>query len=520
MQLFILKLFDKSSNYRPHTRHMKASYMIQFPQSHNDYYSAQEPTSTGKFELTDVGNAERLIELFGHEIRYVSQWGWLVYDGKRWLLDESRSIVERAKKAVLSIYGEATQVQNDRDRSELLSHAKRSQSLQSIKSMVELAQSDTRVVASAEDFDREPFLFNVSNGTINLHTGDVHEHTPEDMITKLSNIDYYGRQESDVWGKFIDDITDHDPLLQEYLQRIVGYALTGSMREEVFFVLHGTGRNGKSKFLEALADIMGDYAKDAPSSTFMKRINGGGASSDLASLVGARLVTTMETGTDRFLDLPTIKQITGGDPVTCRRLYREFFSFRPQLKLFLATNNKPKIEEDSEAIWRRLKLIPFDVSFVGREDTRLSDKLYAARESILAWAVEGCLKWQESGLQESDRVKNATGDYREDENELRDFFDETCVMGNENEVKARELYNQYKKWCETNRERHMSETAFGSKVTSRGVCKKVHRSTGNYYTGIALKAIAEYHPVYNPNASSNHVSLPPTPPNRYDDDEF
>lgn len=447
---------------------------------------SQNSTSVKQTHFTDLGNAKRLVERYGDKIKYVSQWGWMVWDDQRWQRDETGQVTHFAKETILSLYQEAAEVEDDTQRREIIDHARRSESAFHIKGMIELTQSEREVVARVEDFDADPFLLTVINGTINLKTKELRPHNPKDFITKLAPVNYDPSAYSDVWKKFIADITDNDEELQEYLQRAVGYSLTGSTKEEVFFIAHGSGRNGKSKFLEAVQNIMGDYAQDTPSRTFMRKEGSGGPTNDLAVLAGARLVTTIETEGGKALDVNTVKQITGGDKITARMLYKENFTFKPQLKLWMATNNKPEISEDSVAIWARIKLIPFTVDFRGREDKNLSEKLMAVTPSVLSWAVEGCMKWQQDGLKEPESVRAAVQDYQEEQDVIADFLTERCEIGSNLKIKARELYTGYKTWCETNSAKAITETEFGTKIASHGF-KKKRDSAGRQYVGIALK---------------------------------
>ena len=292
--------------------------------------------------------------------------------------------------------------------------------------MVELARTDRSIIATTDDLDSNLYLLNVENGTLDLRTGTLKAHDPQDLITKLAPVSYDPLATSDLWEQFLMDVMQGNKNLVGYLQQVSGYALTGDTKEHAFFVAHGTGRNGKSTFFDALKDVAGDYMKNTPVSTIMKK-NGSNLSNDLAALKGARIVTAFENDGKSQLDLGTVKQLTGGDMVTARFLNKEFFEFRPQLKLFLATNNKPVIEENTPAAWERVKMIPFARTFTREEiDKDLPQKLKGVASAILAWAVQGCLEWQQNGIQEPDEVKEATNEYREEQDVLGEFFLENC----------------------------------------------------------------------------------------------
>lgn len=450
-----------------------------------DRASEEQPQTLTDDRYTDLGNAQRLVKRHGDRLRYVKEWGWLVWDGKRWKRDDTDAVMRFAKQTVRALYVEAAEIEENARRFALLEHARRSEGLYRLEAMVKLARSEPEVVASVHDFDTDDWLFNVQNGTINLRMGELTPHNPHQLITKLADVDYDPNASSKLWERFLEDITGERPDLKAYLQRAVGYSLTGVTREEVLFIPHGSGRNGKSKFLEAIKGVMGDYAANTQPRTLLRKEGGSSVSNDVAALTGARLVTAIETESGKELDVSTVKQWTGGDAVTARFLYGEFFTFKPKFKLWLATNNQPGVNEQTVAIWARLKLIPFTVSFAGREDKELEQKLEAARPAILTWAVRGCLLWQRDGLQEPEEVTAATEDYRSAQDTLQEFFDEKCEIGGEQEVKARDLYNAYKGWCDETRQRPLTETEFGSQVVQHGYQRKRDKQ-GRRYVGIGL----------------------------------
>ena len=421
------------------------------------------PTSTHRF--TDHNNARQFLTQHGHNLKYVPTWGWLIWDGKRWLKDQSNLITSLAKETLLNSPSPTTPTDI----------------LPRIKAMLTLASTEPALIASPSQFDTHPFLLNVSNGTLDLHTGDLKPHDPHDLITRLIPIEYHPHATSPIWDTFLDQITNHDHALYQYLQRAIGYTLTGSTREETFFLLYGPGRNGKSRFLAAISSIMGDYMQHDPSSAFTRTSS---SLSNLPALAATRFITMTETAPGQALDLSIIKRITSGEPLTISTP-RNTLSFQPQFKLWLATNNLPTIPEQSIAIWQRIKLIPFTTSFVGREDKELAEKLNTVRPAILSWAVQGCLLWLQNGWQEPDCVKQATAAYKDEQDELADFFHDCCAIDDSKRIKARDLHMIYQLWCNVKGTKALSETSFGSKVLAHGY-QRERKKAGKIYCGIGL----------------------------------
>ena len=441
------------------------------------------------YALTDMGNAQRLVALHGSHLRYCYDWGaWLTWDGRRWQKDHVGAVEYQAKQTVRTIYQEAGREADDAAAKALVKHAFRSQNKARVDALVSLAQSEPDIPLRPEDLDTNPWAVNVRNGTLDLRTGRLRSHEPTDLITKLAPVPYEPGATCPLWEAFLDRIMAGNEALIGFLQRAVGYALTGSTRAQVMFILYGEGANGKSTFLETLQTLFGDYAQQSDAATFAVRQHDG-PRNDVARLMGARLVATIETEEGQRLSEVLVKQVTGGDTITARFLHQEFFEFKPQFKLFLATNHKPEIWGTDHAIWRRIRLIPFTVTIPPAEqDEALPDKLVAELPGILAWAVEGCRQWLEQGLEEPDAVRAATGAYRDEMDLLAGFLSACCVLETRAQVWARDLYRAYQAWCQENGERELAQRTFGRKLTERGVKKQ--RSTGGKYVylGLGLRA--------------------------------
>jgi putative DNA primase/helicase len=382
------------------------------------------------FKNTDYGNAERLVANYGADIRFCHVWGrWLHWDGMRWAIDESGEIVRLAKATVRSIYQEAATIEDEAPRKVTANWARESEKALRIEAMIRLAQSEQGIPVHPDGLDRGSWLLNCTNGTIDLATGELRPHRPEDMMTKLAAVKYDPAAKSPRWKRFLQEVFEPHPDLIDFIQRAVGYSLTGDTREECLLLLWGLGRNGKGTLIKILASMLGDYAGTADFSAFVQRRHDNGPRDDIANMKGKRFVSAQESREGAALAESLIKWLTGGDRVRARRLYENSYEFDPTHKIWLATNHKPVIRGTDSAIWSRLKLIPFEVSFEGREDKTLKQALLRELPGILAWALEGCRLWQKEGLSFPESVINATGEYRRDSDHVGRFIEECCAVG-------------------------------------------------------------------------------------------
>jgi len=328
-------------------------------------------------------------------------------------------------------------------------------------------------------------ILNVLNGTLDLRAGHLRPHQREDLITKLVQAGYDPAATCSRWEAFLDRIMAGNQNLIDFLRRAVGYSLTGSIREQVLFMMYGTGANGKSTFLELIRALLGDYAQQADFNTFLLR-HYEGPRNDLARLMSARFVAATEAESGRPLAEVVVKQLTGGDTIAARFLRQEFFEYKPQFKLWLAANHKPVVRGTDNAIWRRIKLIPFTVTIPEPEQDRsLSSKLKEELSGILAWAVGGCLEWQEHGLGEPEEVRAATAAYRDDMDILAEFLSECCIVHPGAKVKASALYKAYTQWCQKCGEKEVKQRTFGMRLSERGV-ERQRTMHGYFYFGLGL----------------------------------
>lgn len=450
------------------------------------------------FDQNDLGNARRLISRFGEKMRYVVNVGWHAWDGKRWARDDADVSVRRfAHSTAKAIFGETAHVLDRKMAEARAKWAIASGYSSRINGM--LAQAEPHLALTADDLDTDPWLFNAANGVVDLRTGSLKPHNPEHLITKLSPVKYDADAACPIWEQFISEIFANDAELIAFTQRALGYSLTGITREHVIFICHGSGSNGKSVLLETVASILADYTRQCPSDTFAAKDKSGGMSNDIARLAGARLVSVVETDQERRLAEGLVKQASGGDRMAARYLNHEFFEFTPKFKLWLATNHKPRIRGTDHGIWRRIRLLPFLVTFQDADkaspgsptkDDQLKDRLQDELPGILAWMVRGCLDWQDIGLRPPQAVEEATTEYREQQDILLGFLSDCCDIHPNFSCLVSHLYDAYKRWCTSNGDQPVSGKTFGDRLDEKGY--PAHRGTHGVRSRKGLSVKQEY----------------------------
>ncbi|MFH1682143.1 MAG: phage/plasmid primase, P4 family [Candidatus Eisenbacteria bacterium] len=436
--------------------------------------------------FTDCGNASRFVSQHGEDLRYCYPWRkWLAWDGKRWNPDAGGEVLRRAKLTARAIFREAADAGDDGEARRLGKHAEHSLADARLRAAIGLACCELPI--QPEDLDCDPWALNVLNGTIDLRTGELRPYRREDLLSKLAPVEYDPTAEAPTWERFIREVMGGNENLVAYLSRAFGYAVTGDVREDALFFLHGCGCNGKSTLLSALRETLGPgYALEAaPDLLLVKR--GETHPTERADLRGMRFVSTVEVEDGRRFAEVAVKSLTGRDPVRARRMREDFSEFLPTHKLFLAANHKPEIRGTDRAIWRRIHLVPFEVSFEGKEDRDLPEKLRRERAGILAWLVSGCLQWQRLGLAPPPEVLAAVESYRADMDTLGEFLAERCRVGPEFKASAADLYQTFKGWTDSTGEHAVSQRRFGLSLRERGFTR--FRGTGGpmWWQGVGLQ---------------------------------
>jgi len=420
---------------------------------------------TRGYNLTDLGNAERFVAQHGENVRYCYAWSrWMVWTGARWERDEAGRAHRLAKDTVRGIYQEAAGAEDEDRRKALAKHATRSEGADKIRAMLELAKSE--VPASPDEFDSVPWLLNTPNGTVDLQTGELREHRREDLLTKMAGADYTPTAAAPTWAATLEHALPSQEL-QRFFKKLAGYAFSGDVSEHILAVLYGTGANGKSTILNALLAAAGDYGMQAAPDLLVAKK--GSHPTEVADLFGMRLVASIEVEDGRRLAESLVKQLTGGDKVRARRMRQDFWQFDPTHKVFMAVNHKPEVRGTDTAIWRRLRLIPFEQTIPPTEqDKKLPQKLEAELPGILRWALEGCLEWQREGLQAPEEVRKATGAYRSEMDVIGAFLQDECEIGREFREPFTTLYKRYEEWCEDGGERAETRRKFNARLKERG----------------------------------------------------
>ena len=438
------------------------------------------------YELNDTGNAQRMVDRFTGYVKYnFDNKCWKVWNGRFWQNDVTNQIKGYAEVIINDMKVDAFQSEDEKERKEKLQNVKRAFQSSGKEALLKECQHLDTVPAVNNDFDNNDFMLNVENGIIDLETGKLLDHDKELMMSKFVPIEMHISNIPSNWLKFLDEIFQGDKEMIKFIQKAVGYTLTGSIREQGIFICYGDGSNGKSVFLDIVGRLLGDYSATASVDTIIEKKFGSGGTSELARLKSARFVTTAENNEGSKLNEGLIKQITGGEKITARFLYGTEFEFYPNFKLWLATNHKPIIRGTDTGIWRRIMAIPFKYKVPeAKRDKSLVFKLEKELPKIMSWAVEGCLLWQKEGLGIPDVIAKATKDYKNEMDIISTFVSENCEEAVNHNTSAKEMYSAYERWAKSSNEYLMSATKFGRELAKK--FEKVRKSYGVVYKNIRL----------------------------------
>jgi len=418
---------------------------------------------------TDAGNSDRLAEMAAGRIRYVQKWGrWIVYTGGRWRIDEGDALItEIAKQVPRHMFARSIDLHGDA-RDHMFKWAKRSESAAAISSAIRLARGIPGVIVDHTELDTHPWLLNVRNGTVDLRTGQLGPHDPAHLITCQSPVTFDPDAACPTWDGCLA-MWQPDPVMRAYLAKVIGTAASGDPVEHVFINL-GTGANGKGKFYGAVQAVLGPDYSVVPHKSLLIVQRHEQHDTVKARLFGARMAVAGETEAGDRLDEAKVKELTGGDLLEARRMREDPWKFAPSHSLFLHTNHRPRVRGGDEGIWRRIHLIPWDVTIPPeRRDGRLADKLEAEASGILNWIIAGCLAWQAEGLQPPPAVTDAVDSYRAEEDHVGRFLTECCVLDPKAHVSAKALRAAYEQWCDDVGETPWSAKALGPHLLSKGL---------------------------------------------------
>lgn len=434
-----------------------------------------EPPEDLTFTFSDIGNARRFVEQHGSDIRYCHPMGkWLYWNGKRWCWDNSGQHMRLVRQTLHLLMAETEAIEDEEARDNLRKYVLRCSSLSKMRAIVELATSEEGVPIDPDELDQRVWELNASNGTINLKTGELQPFEQDAFHTRMLDTAYNPNANCPLWESFLLRAFSGSQEMVAYMQRLVGYCLTGTVGENAMPVNFGTGANGKSTFAAVLQAILGSYAGAMEPGLLLARKSGESHPTGLADLFGKRLVFAVESQSDNALNESLVKQLTGGDRIKARRMREDFWEFDPTFKLWMFTNHKPKIRDNGPAIWRRIHLIPWEVTIPKEEqDKDLQTKLTREAEGILKWAVDGCRDWQEQGLNPPKLVLDATQEYQINEDWLGAWIQSSCEEGLQYTETTSDLYEHYLWFLKQSGFTAMPHMpAFSKQLTERGYSKR------------------------------------------------
>ena len=455
------------------------------PAEATDKIAVEEISETEPERRTDAGNAEYFAARHGARLLFDHRRGrWLLWESHHWKPDTDAQVRRLAKLAMRQRFKDAGDIEDAFERNRAAKWAISSESRARLDALLYLAQAEHPIADSGENWDQDPFLLGVPNGVVNLRNCELRPGRREDRISMQTSVPYNPKADCPRFLRFLTEVFGSDTLI-DFIQRAAGYSLTGATTEQCLFLCYGRGANGKGTFANTLKWALGDYGWNMPFATVEMR-DRAAIPNDVAALSGRRFVVASETNDGTRLNESRIKALTGCDPITARFLHREFFEFEPVAKFWLSVNHKPIVRDDSHGFWRRIRLIPFTKTFP--VNPSLGDELRAEGAGILAWAVRGCLLWQEKGLQAPEVVLEATEQYAKDSDPLADFTEEACELDPEAETAASELFVHYKRWADhrgLGEKERMSRNMFGRKIGERFA--KRHTVIGAFYEGITTR---------------------------------
>ena len=442
------------------------------------------PHSNPRYGREEIGMGNAFADYFKPIARYNSERGiWYVYDGTVWQPDmENLKVAELAKLLADKLYLFALTITEEDSRKRFIERVKKLQLRKHRETMIKDAKSVFPI--SMKSFDRDIYLFNCKNGTLDLRTMEFRNHSPEDYLTKVSPVIYDPEAECPRWRTFIDEIMQGDKARSDYMQKAIGYALTGDTKMECLFILYGpTSRNGKGTTMESILRIMGEYGKNADPTMLQAKFNAqsGGPSEEIARLAGARFVNISEPEKKITLDAALTKRLTGNDTITARYLHENSFEFRPNFKIFINTNHRPNITDLTLFESGRIKIIPFDRHFEENEQDRGLKQFFAEPENmsgILNWMLEGYRMYRSQGLSMPDSVKQATMDYQMFSDKMGQFFDENIQEKPGSELRRAAIYTRYKEWCQENGYRAEAAKNLNTEIEKRYRVEKKRPNDG------------------------------------------
>jgi putative DNA primase/helicase len=439
---------------------------------------------------TELGYAHRLTAVYGGQLRYVPQWRrWLVWDGRKWEHDATGQAQRWMKSIARRMTAAAIAIQDEDTRKACQAAARRGESSHAVAGALTLASTEAGIAVTPDDLDADPFLLNCTNGIFDLRTGELRDHDPADLLTKVTGAPYEPAAAGEAFTGFLERVQPHAGM-RAYLARLTGLSLEGRVAAHILPIHCGTGANGKSTFIDAVMAALGDYA-DAADPELLTARDFAAHPTGVADLFGLRLAVLHESDRGRRLAEATVKRLTGGDRIKARRMREDFWHFTPSHTFAMLTNHKPDISGTDEGVWRRVRLIPWDVVVPEDErDEHLGDRLAVELAHVLAWLVAGYQDWHARGLDEPQQVTDATDAYRAESDALTRFLDQRCLTGPHFHVRSSELFTAWCKWCANEGEDAGTQTKFSTNLVNRGFDKRP-TNIGKVWKGLGLAASDE-----------------------------
>lgn len=446
------------------------------------YPPPDAPTTQAEMHRGQLRMAERLARRYGGHLLYAHGLGWHQWDGHRWALDKDGAAMRAAVDTIKAALYDLDRL-DGKDRDALYADVRKTENASGLDGVLRIASALDTFAVSAERLDADPNLFNTTDGTLDLATGQIRPHDPADRITKVAGC---GLSEGTgpQFEQFLAEVLP-DPEVRHFVQQLFGYAMLGRVREHILPIFTGTGKNGKSTLLDAVGKAFGDYAISAEPEMLIER--GNAHPTGQADLLGVRLAMTSETDEGRKLAAATVKRLTGGDKVRARKMRKDFFEFDPSHTIVLVTNHKPQVSGNDPALWRRIRVVPFDV-VVQRIDPRLPERLAGELPAILGWAYTGYRSYAAHGLSEPAAVVERTAAYQADSDAVGRFLDERAILSQYAAIRSGELFSEWSRWCHTNGEQPGNEVTFAQTMAAKGYEKK---KRGGYPTYLGLMLAAE-----------------------------
>lgn len=428
-----------------------------------DAAAVEEPLHRGQLRM-----AYRLAQSHADRLMHVYGIGWHHWDGARWAEDNRGEATRAVTEVLREALAEAVKLDPD-PRDKLIADVRKCETANGINGVLELAAALIPFAVTVTDLDADAYLLNTASGTLDLRTGELRPHDPADRCTKVTRAGYDPAATSTTWTAFLDRVLPNESV-RSYLQRLTGLALLGKVIEHVFTLATGTGANGKTTTTSALLYALGDYGHVAESDLFMQaKANPNSASPALMGLRGKRLIVVSETERDQRLAVALMKNLTGGDPITARPLYGKPVTFAPSHTSLMVTNHLPKVAGDDAAVWRRVRVIPFDVVIAADDrDPLLGERLELAADAILSWAVAGYQEYTRTGLAEPEAVTGATGDYQQASDAVARFIDEMCYLSPHAYALTGELFSRWSRWAAVDGVEPLSQRRFGEALDKHG----------------------------------------------------